>query len=705
MHRALVAAALLLIASGASAQTADTPTSTEAQDEDHALEVRVHGTTWASPRGVGDVRVSRELLNAAPHAQTSEMLSAAPGFFVDHEDGEGIGNDVYLRGFDLEHGSGIEMRVGAIPINNPIHIQGQGYADANFIIPEVLRSIRVLEGPYDPRQGDAAIVGSAYFELGVPERGYHLKASYGSFNQARIVAVAAPEDADEETFAAFALRRTDGFGTNRAGQSGSAMAQYALDIGERDHVQLLATGYGARSDVAGVVRLDDVDAGRIGYYGSYPYFASNQGLQSSRVILGVDFDHLEPSGGHFEIAPWFMWTNFRARQNFAGDLESSRVNPALSGLGDLFETANAESAFGVVSRFHTAPSHVTDSIEIVGEPGVFVRGGHTQQNKNLLEPQTLATWDRRIDAGIDSLDAGAYLDVDVRFWKKVRLSGGVRADFLSESIRDNLANLSTQGALPGSLRGVAGIDTGPRATLEYDVVPELAVVASYGEGFRSLDAEHLPEGASQPYSKVRSGEGGLRTRVANGKYTTTLVAFITEVGNELVFEATTGGLTTEKASSRRGVLGSMVANPFDWLLASAALSITRATFITEVPGVAHFVPNVPSAVLRADATVRGPIFGATGRVGLGYTLLAGRHLTDTLLGPTSHVLNATAGLRCGMIEVGVDAYNALGLQYADDIEYYVSNWSLRPGQQPASFAEHVTAAPPRTVLGSLAVHF
>ena len=116
-------------------------------------EVVVRGRAWASPRGLGDFRVQRDLLDASPRQQTSEMLSAAPGFFVDHEDGEGVGNDVYLRGFDLDHGSGIEMRVGSIPIDNPLHIQGQGYADANFIIPEVVRSIRVLEGPFDSSTG------------------------------------------------------------------------------------------------------------------------------------------------------------------------------------------------------------------------------------------------------------------------------------------------------------------------------------------------------------------------------------------------------------------------------------------------------------------------------------------------------------------------------------------------------------------------
>src|ERR1700689_146509 len=104
------------------------------------------------------------------------MSTAAPGFLADHEDGEGLGNGVYLRGFDLDNGSGIEMRVAGAPINIPMHIHGQGYADVNFIIPEVVSSIRVLEGPYDPRQGDSAIVGSAIFDLGVPERGSQFKA-------------------------------------------------------------------------------------------------------------------------------------------------------------------------------------------------------------------------------------------------------------------------------------------------------------------------------------------------------------------------------------------------------------------------------------------------------------------------------------------------------------------------------------------------
>ncbi len=698
--RRLGRAAAAWVGLAAHAARAAEPLSTTQQDEDYAQSVEVKGAGWSSPRGLGDVRVKRELLESSPRQQTSELLSAAPGFFVDHEDGEGLGNDVYLRGFDLEHGSGVEMRLGSIPLNSPLHIQGQGYADVNFIIPEVVRSIRVLEGPYDPRQGDAAIVGSAYFDLGVVDRGYHVSATLGSFDQTRLLAVVAPRDADDESFAALSLRQTHGFGQNRAGQSASMNAQYAVDLGDSDRVRLVATAYGANASLAGVVRQDDVDAGRIDYYGSYPYFAEGQGVQSSRVLVGADFDHAMPGGARFEIAPWVMATDFRARQNFTGDLESSQQNPALFGRGDLFETTNLEGAAGLGSRLHTAPWRLGDSVEVVAEPGVFARAGHTRQTKSLLDPATLEPWDRRVDADLGTLDAGAYLDLDVRVWRRLRVSGGPRVDFLTVSVDDALAN---------SRRGVGGVVVGPHVTVAYDLGIGVVPVVSYGEGFRSLDAAHVQDDAA-PYSRVRSVEGGVRAQTPSGDYTATASVFETWVSNELVFDAATGGLETQAASTRRGVVGSIVARPLAWLLASTALSVTSATYATLIAGLSHYVPSVPGVLFRADATARGVVLRVggkpvVGRVGVGYTLLGGRHLTDAIVGVTTHALNIGAGARYGVAELGIDAYNVLGLSYPDDEQVYVSNWSLSPGQQPASVARHIVAAPPRTVLATLALHF
>jgi hypothetical protein len=721
--------------------------------------VHVKGIAWASPRGLGDFRIDRELLTAAPHQQTSEMLSAAPGFFVDHEDGEGLGNDVYLRGFDLESGSGIEMSVGQVPINIPLHIHGQGYADVNFIIPEVVRSIRVLEGPYDPRQGDSAIVGSASFDLGVLERGYQLKSTYGSFNQARIVGIAAPKEASEETFAAFSLRETQGFGVDRASQSASVNAQYGVDLGPNDHLRLLATAYAAKGALPGVVRQDDVDAGRISYYGAYPYYNSffpegcstsscaqpAQGVASARVIVGAELGHTTGDGGRFEIAPWVMWTNFLSRQNYTGNLLSSIVQPMLTvssgSLGDLWQLTNVETAAGVTSRFHTAPYRLGSFLEIVAEPGVSLRVGHTQQTKDLVNPANLDPWDYRTNYGLDTLDVGGYVDLDLRFWKKLRISGGVRADFLAVSITDNLEGILPTvpvGALQVATINVSGVAPGPRVTAAYEILPELIPVVSAGEGFRSLDAQSLtlcntptpkltpvmlPNGATSvpnpesspctpgsPYSQVTSFEGGLRSELAKGRFTATLAAFQTDVANELVYEATEGGLTTEGPSTRRGLVGSFVARPTPWLLVSTAFSLQSAKFNELTVGTPKYVPNVPAQLWRTDLNAHGELVRikdvpVSGRIGVGYTLLAGRHMTDTLITPMNNVLNALAAVRYRWFELGFDMYNVLGLKYADDEEYYDSNWSFKPGQNRASDAVHITAAPPRTALGTLALYF
>ncbi|HYP90817.1 MAG TPA: TonB-dependent receptor, partial [Polyangiaceae bacterium] len=534
------------------------------------------------PRGVGDFRLRRELLTASPRQQTSELLSAAPGFFVDHEDGEGFGNDVYLRGFDLEHGSGIEMRVGSVPLNIPTHVQGQGYADANLIIPEVVSQLRVLEGPYDPRQGDAAIVGGAYFDLAVPERGGLVRASYGSFNQKRLVAIVAPTAAAPETFVAASFRDTDGFGSNRAARAGTLNAQCGVDLSPNDHLRLLAIGRAARATLPGVTRTDDVAAGKIGFYDSYPHYAEQQGVRSNALIFGGELRRTSSNGDVLTLAPFLMWTDFRARQNYTGTLQGSRSDPTRFGLGDLFETNNRELAAGLTVSARRAPQPLGSRVALGVEPGGYLRLGRTQQSKSLLQPEDAAVWDRRLAAGIGSLDAGAYLDFELSLWKRLRISGGPRVDLLRVSIDDQLANgTSAATGVDGAKRTATGVSVGPRLSAQLSLASSLSFIASYGEGYRSLDAAHLEQGA-KPFSKVRSGEVGLRARVRDDRFTSTLAIFETRVGNELVFVANNGGLESENASVRRGVVASIVTKPLRWLLASASLSVNDAEFETRV---------------------------------------------------------------------------------------------------------------------------
>ncbi len=240
---------------------------------------------------------------------------------------------------------------------------------------------------------------------------------------------------------------TDGFGQNRAAESASLNAQYGLDIGPRDHLRLLATAYGARAQLPGVVRQDDVDAGRIGYYDSYPYFAQRPigaiGAASSSARTSITSPR---RGARFDFEPWFMWTDFRRRARTSRvTSRAPKMNPALYGLGDLFETTNTETRRRRDVRGSTARRYASDAPWlVVAEPGVYLRVGHTDQTKSLLDPDDLTVWDRRIDAGLDTLDAAGYVDLDVRLFDRLRISGGVRADYLAMSIDDHIAG-ATRG--------------------------------------------------------------------------------------------------------------------------------------------------------------------------------------------------------------------------------------------------------------------
>jgi iron complex outermembrane recepter protein len=155
-------------------------------------------------RSSGDFRVRRDVLSAAPRREGAEALRTVPGLTLGRGEGSAVAHAYMLRGFDAEHGQDIEFRVGGLPINQPSHLHGQGYADLGFLIGETVREVRVSEGVYDPRQGDFAVAGSIDIGLGVneDERGLVVRSGYGSFGTFRELVLWAPREEAPETFGA-----------------------------------------------------------------------------------------------------------------------------------------------------------------------------------------------------------------------------------------------------------------------------------------------------------------------------------------------------------------------------------------------------------------------------------------------------------------------------------------------------------------------
>src|SRR5215813_13905670 len=124
--------------------TVTAPAALEAQPTDAASERRISGET----------------LNERPVQRPGEMLEAVPGLIVTQHSGEGKANQYFLRGFNLDHGTDLALWLDGMPINMRTHAHGQGYADINFLIPELVESMLVRKGPYWAQEGDFSSVGA-----------------------------------------------------------------------------------------------------------------------------------------------------------------------------------------------------------------------------------------------------------------------------------------------------------------------------------------------------------------------------------------------------------------------------------------------------------------------------------------------------------------------------------------------------------------
>src|SRR5262245_64129993 len=93
---------------------------------------------WDNPIGISRAAsqgvVGNAEIEARPRLRTGEILEVVPGLIVTQHSGSGKSNQMFLRGFNLDHGTDFATFVDGMPVNMPTHAHGQGYSDLNFLI-------------------------------------------------------------------------------------------------------------------------------------------------------------------------------------------------------------------------------------------------------------------------------------------------------------------------------------------------------------------------------------------------------------------------------------------------------------------------------------------------------------------------------------------------------------------------------------------
>ena len=614
-------------------------------------------------------RISGETLNTRPIERPGEMLEAAPGLIVTQHSGEGKANQYFLRGMNLDHGTDLALWLDGMPINMRTHGHGQGYADINFLIPELVEQMTVKKGPYWAEEGDFASAGSLRLAYADRLDRSVISATGGSFGYwrglaagtiplgrgsltgaAEFVAYNGPWDVPDT------LRKYNGFlryseGTPDNGLAITTLA-YSNSWHSTDQIPVRAVSDGSLGRFGGVDQTDGGDTQR--------YSLSMRWSRSD-----------EQTASKVEAYAIYSTTNLYS--NFTYFLDDPDN-------GDQFQQSDKRKILGFNA------SHLVRH-RLAGLPSETTIG--TQVRYDDIAVGLFKTFQRtplstvRADQVSES-SVGLYAKNTTQWtdWMKVTL--GVRGDFFTASVAsDNPANSGAVSAFLASPK--AGIVFGPFDRTEFYL--------NAGMGYHSNDARGAtiavnpadpttPQVAVPLLVRSRGAEIGVRSQRFKG-FDTSLALFVLDFDSELVFVGDAGTTEASRPSRRIGVEWTNSYRPTAWAAFDLDLAFTQARF-SDYSSEGNLIPGAPDFVGSAGVTLGADTgwFGALRLRSLGPRPLTSdgsvwSSFTTTLNGRIGYVFDSG-------IKINLDAYNLLNTQ-GSQIDYYYT--SRLPGEAAEGVAD------------------
>ena len=128
------------------------------RDNLHLSEIKLNSRKTAGLNSLGQVDIMLRPVNTS-----QDILRVVPGVFIAQHAGGGKAEQIFLRGYDIDHGTDINLAVDGMPVNMVSHAHGQGYADLHFLIPETIEKVNFEMGPYNTEKGNLATAGFVEF--------------------------------------------------------------------------------------------------------------------------------------------------------------------------------------------------------------------------------------------------------------------------------------------------------------------------------------------------------------------------------------------------------------------------------------------------------------------------------------------------------------------------------------------------------------
>ena len=536
------------------------------------------------------------------YTRPAEALEATPGLIVTQHSGEGKANQYFLRGFNLDHGTDLAITLDGMPMNMRTHAHGQGYADMNFLIPELIGNVNVRKGPYFANQGDFASAGALSIDLINFIDKPVAQVTVGSFGYRRVLGIASWKAGEGNILMAGEAGLYNGPWTNPDDlRKLNAVVRYSQ--GDRDNgLSLTGMAYSNRWNSTDQIPSRAISSGLVGLYGALD---PTDGGNDWRYSLSGRWARTNAEGAsrvdvYAVRSSLNLWNNFEFFLNdpVNGDQFHQRDLRTLAGL-NASHTINGswgslpmETTFGVQGR--------SDDIKVALT--------NTAQRQFLANIRTDLVQENSI---------GIYAQNTVHWNEWFRSTLGWRGDLYTASVNSifDPTNSGKATAVMGS----------PKLAMVFGPFARTEFFLNAGNGFHSNDArgvtiKEAPNDPTTPLAsspflvRTKGAEIGARTKWIEG-LESSLAFFVLEAQSENVFSGDAGDTSPSGPTRRAGVEWTNDYRPLSWMSLEGDISMSSARFTAydaaqaatfaalagypqaqngNAPG--HFVPGAAGAV-------------------------------------------------------------------------------------------------------------
>jgi hypothetical protein len=520
--------------------------------------------------------ISKIDLATRPVNSSQEILRKVPGLFIGQHAGGGKAEQIFLRGFDIDHGTDIAISVDGMPVNMVSHAHGQGYADLHFVIPETLDKIDFGKGSYFASKGDFATAGYVSFQTKEKINESQVSFEAGQFNSLKTVGLFNLLDSKSRDNAYIATEYvlTDGpFDSPQNFKRLNLFGKYTANFNNSSKVSFTASQFISKWDASGQIPQRLVDAGIIGRFGAVD---NTEGGNTSRTNFNVAYTKAIDDNTLVKANTFYSNYQFELFSNFTFFL----IDPVN---GDQIRQKEFRNIYGLNTELSKKLNWNNNNVLL--QYGFGFRADETKGSELSRTANRKTTLEKLQLGDVDQSNYFGYFNGEIEFGK-LKINPALRIDHFKFNYEDKLQTVF-------ETKTESKTKFSPKLNFIYTQSNQVQFFIKSGFGFHSNDTRVVVAQLGKEILPTSFGADFGTTFKATPRLIVNTALWFLNLQQEFVYVGDAGIVEPSGRSRRIGADLGIRYQLNDYLFLDADANYTRARSIDEPKG-QDYIPLAPA---------------------------------------------------------------------------------------------------------------